>query len=111
MYSCLWRERLKINHEGPVVWILSTFSYTGAREAIGGYASVCDLEGVGGVFFGAGKKFEGRLATLLAHEIGHIFGANHDPSLPVTLMNPAAVAYWPDKYSDKSIKEMRKCQR
>lgn len=111
-FACYWRERLKIwDHEGPVIFIANTFSYTGAREAVGGYASVCDLEGVGVLFFGRSKKFEGLLGVLAAHEIGHIFGAEHDPSLPATIMHPAALAFNPSSFSAKSVKEIWQCQK
>lgn len=112
-FACYWREKVTkyFDHDGPIVFLQPTFSYTGARDGIGGFASVCDFNGVGVVFFGKGLKYEEKLYTLLAHEIGHLFGADHDAQLPATLMHPAALAFNPDHYSYKSIKEIRQCQK
>lgn len=112
-FACYWREKVTkyFDHEGPIIFMQPTFSYTGARDAIGGFASVCDMNGVGVVFFGNGLRFRDKLHTLLAHELGHLLGADHDNTQPATFMHAAALAYNPLKYSYLSIREIRQCQR
>ena len=109
-FACYWRERLNINHDGPVVFITKSFSVSG-KESIGGIGSVCDTQGVGVVFFAPKSiKFEGKLGTAIAHEVGHLFGAEHDNQLnPVTFMHAAALGFDPQSYSTRSKREIMKC--
>ena len=60
-----------------------------------------------------GRDMSPEIITAITHELGHHFGAAHDDRMPETYMHPDAARYARSelKFSGKSVREMRLCQK
>lgn len=107
---CYAQERQKAS--GLVVYITPTFTLSGARDAIGGFAvgSCKTSNPFAVVYFNArSQKFRGKLPLILAHEIGHLLTAQHTSDRSIMNADALNLLPLPSEFSRASRKELERC--
>lgn len=110
----LWQQLGQRTHKLPIVAMVPPFN-EGGLYYMAGMALRCDdvafAVAEGHNQLGEPRSIHSSIG--LAHEVGHLSGAEHDDSEPISIMNSNALPYsnLDMHFSERSKQEMRRCEQ